>query len=100
MTSVWVKLYIGEDDENPSTFRVRPMPDDIEDLKDKIKEKAQLEFPAFRLNVYMAWTTVRNLEGHRLIDPGAAVPDNTSSTAPLIVVAPAIASVSFLFKVE
>ena len=95
MTSVYVKVYIGENDGNPSFLKIKPIPDDIFDLRDEIKEKEQLELPASRLKVYAAGTSYPIVEGQDILDPGDAVPTDTTSKNPLIVVAPATSSVSF-----
>ena len=52
MSSVWVKVYIGENDERPGVLEIEPAPKNIYRLKEKIKEKAELKCPAYRLDVY------------------------------------------------
>ena len=41
MTTVWIKLYIGKDDPNPSApFGIYNFDGNVDQLKEKIKEKA------------------------------------------------------------
>ena len=93
-TPVWVKLYIGENDRNPSFLKIKADLDFIDRLKKEIKKEEQLEFPASRLKVYAAGTSYPIVEGHDILDPGDAVPTDTTSKNSLTVVAPAIVSVS------
>ena len=76
---------------------MKPIPEDINDLKEKIKEKKPNDLngtDADRLNVYAAGTSYPIVEGQDILDPGDAVPSKTTSKTPLIVVAPAIVLVS------
>eukprot|EP00543_Licmophora_paradoxa_P008511 CAMPEP_0202446290 /NCGR_PEP_ID=MMETSP1360-20130828/4832_1 /ASSEMBLY_ACC=CAM_ASM_000848 /TAXON_ID=515479 /ORGANISM="Licmophora paradoxa, Strain CCMP2313" /LENGTH=58 /DNA_ID=CAMNT_0049062735 /DNA_START=14 /DNA_END=187 /DNA_ORIENTATION=+ len=55
MTSVWVKLYIGDNDQQPAVFKINQIPEDIDDLKKDIKKEKsnELEYiDADRLDVY------------------------------------------------
>lgn len=81
MRSVWVKLYIGgSGDKNPTVFKLKPIPDDINDLKKKIKEEERLVLPASHLDVYPKGTKAirRTLS--------SAPPTDTTEDDPLIVV--------------
>ena len=93
MTTVWVKLYRGKDDEEPSKFKINNFDGvDVDDLKKKIKEEEQLDFPASRLTVNpqqadddesLPWN-----KGVEKIDPGDEPSTRTRSREPLIVLAP------------
>ena len=101
MEEIWVKLYIGENDENSaSVFGIYNFHGNIDQLKKEIKKEAQLECPSFHLKVYDAGTEYPNLKREKLFDPGDTVPENTTSKAPLIVVAPAPVSVSLVLNKE
>ena len=99
-TSVWVKLFIGENDQHPAVFKIKPIPADIDDLRTEIRDQEQLECRASLLDIYEPGTTYPNLEERKLLDLEQDVPEDTSSKKPLIVVAPAPVSVSFGFSQE
>jgi len=94
MTSVWVKVYIGQDDQDPRTSEIKQIPENISDLKEKVKEKRPNDLnhcDAARLDVYPVGTDVSNLEGAQKLDPQApmeevALPKKRGEY--LIVVAP------------
>ena len=99
MARVWIKLYIGEEDENPAVFGICDFSGIIDDLKEKIKERATNALKAIdadRLEVYAPGTIVPVQGGNRPIDPGDDISSTTTSKTPLIVVAPATSSVSFV----
>ena len=105
-TSVWVKLFIGENDQHPAVFKIQPIPadiDDINDLRKKIKEEMPNRLAGIdpgELDVYKPGTSYPNLEREMRFDPYDEVPKNTTGKNPLIVVAPAPVSVSFGFSQE
>jgi len=91
MTTVWIKLYIGKDDDNPATIFIEKFHGNIYQLKEKIKEKkpnALKDFDADELDVYRARTRVPPPEGTAFIDPGDSINSytNTTSRTPLIVI--------------
>ena len=92
MSSIWIKLYIGQSDPIPTTWKVRPESvSDIDDLKNKIKEGRQNDLAlcdAQRLDVYPRGTSVPISTQVQPIDPGDPVPGETRSSDPLIVIAP------------
>ena len=97
MASVYVKVYIGENDGNPSFLKIKPIPDDIFDLRDEIKAKNSnvlRAIDAVQLKVYAAGTSYPIVEGQDSLDPGDAVPTDIAYEKPLIVVAPALVWVS------
>ena len=101
-TSVWVKLYIGEDAENHTpVFGIHDFDGVNDQLKEKIKEKNSNVLKAVdaaQLNVYAPGTSYPIKEGQSILDPGDNVPTDTTSREPLIVVAPATLSVSFVLN--
>ena len=102
MEEIWVKLYIGENDENSnSVFGIYNFHGNIDQLKKEIKKERPNDLKtidAANLKVYAAGTSYQKLEEEKLLDPGDKVPENTTSKAPLIVVAPAPVSVSFVLN--
>ena len=103
-TSVWVKLFIGDDDQHPAVFKIKPIPgdiDDINDLRKKIKEEMPNRLAGIdpgELDVYKPGTSYPNLEREMRFDPYDEVPQNTIGKNPLIVVAPAPKQVSFFLN--
>ena len=97
-TTVWVKLHIGENDENPFILKIKSNLDDIFDLKEKIKEKNSNVLRAIdadRLNVYAAGTCYPIKEGAEILAANVKVQADIAYENPLIVVAPATLWVSF-----
>ena len=92
MSSVWVKLYLGQDDDqHPRVFGIYDFSGNVDQLKEKVKEKTKPELDyiaAHGLDVYPQGTDVSNLVDVGEIDPGDPVPEGTESKNPLIVVAP------------
>ena len=88
MTSVWIKLYIGEGDKDPRIFEIFDNIRNVSHLRKKIKEEEQLAFPASLLDVYPQGTDVSNLEGAQGLRLGQPPPSDTTDEMPLIVVAP------------
>ena len=92
MSGIWIKLYIGQSDPIPTTWKVKPESgSDIDDLKNKIKEGRQNDLAhcdAQRLDVYPQKTYVPISNQVQPIDPGNPVPGETTSSDPLIVIAP------------
>lgn len=91
-TSVWVQLYYkGQDKPCSHPTKIRPIPEDIDDLARQVKEE---NHPMLKhctvgtMYVYHPGTT-SFLEASS-IDPGDAVPAGTTSKNPLIVVATAL----------
>ena len=91
MSRIWIKLYIGQSDPNPRVFGIDGSPRNISRMKTKIKEAGQnylANCDAYRLDVYPQGTSVPISTQVHPIDPGNTVPDETTSSAPLIVIAP------------
>ena len=92
MSGIWIKLYIGQSDPIPTTLKVKPESgSDIDDLKKKIKEAKPNDLAhcdAFLLDVYPQKTYVPISNQVQPIDPGNPVPGETTSSDPLIVIAP------------
>ena len=89
--SVWVKLFIGENDTKPSVFGIYEFNGIVDRLKIAVKETAQLALnhcAAFQLAIYPPGTNVPFLSTN-CMGPREAVPTDTTSDSPLIVVAPA-----------
>jgi hypothetical protein len=91
MSSVWVQLYykgeansVGEADP----FEIQPIPEDVDALKIKVRERFAFGSPAVLLKVYASGTPVPILKGTGSLDPGNKVPADTTSKTPLIVIAP------------
>jgi len=38
-TNVWVKLYLGKDDQEPAVFKIKSNLEDVDDLKKAIKKE-------------------------------------------------------------
>ena len=89
MSGIWIKLYIGQSDPNPKTWKVKPEScSDIDDLRNKIKEAGQnylVHCDAFLLDVYRQGTSVPISNQVQPIDPRDPVPRGSD---PLIVIAP------------
>ena len=88
MTTVWIKLYIGQDDNDFSVFGTFR---NVDHLKEKIKEKAGprlVHCAAFDLDVYDCGTTVPVPEEMKPLPLSRDVPNNTEEEKPLIVIAP------------
>lgn len=78
--SVWIKLYIGTNDDNPSVIFIDKFEGNIYQLKEKIKEKNSnnlKNIDARRLDVYDAGTQVPLLEGTNAKDSWDEVPKMT-----------------------
>ena len=91
MSCIWIKLYIGQSDPNPRVFDIDGSPRNISRMKTKIKEAGQnclAHCDAFLLDVYPRKTSVPISKDVQPIDPGDPVPGGTTSSAPLIVIAP------------
>ena len=90
MTSVWVKLYIGEDDTKTSVFGIHDFTGNIDQLKQAIKQQEQLDCPASRLIVYHPGTDITefNDESKKYSRLSAPPPSDTTDDSPVIVVAP------------
>ena len=89
--SVWVKLFIGENDTGASVFGIYEFNGIVDGLKNAVKETAQRMLNhcgAFQLAIYPPETKVPFLSTN-CMGPGDAVPTDTTSDSPLIVVAPA-----------
>jgi hypothetical protein len=82
-------LYIGGE-KNGSVFKVKPVPEDVNDLRKAVKEEwPELnETAAARLIVYPAGTSVENLDKASSLRLSGPVPDATTEDYPLIVIAP------------
>ena len=77
MSNAWIKLYIDENDENPSVFGIYEFYGKIDQLNEKIKKKEKHDLrtvDAPQLKVYAAGTTVPIEEGNLPIDPWHDVP--------------------------
>ena len=81
MMSVWVKLYLNKDDQDPSILFIDNFSGNVYQLKEKIKEKEQSglkEIDADQLNVYPQGTTVPISEGDESIDLDQWPPEGTA----------------------
>jgi hypothetical protein len=86
---VWVKLYYVDGTQTGAAFKIKPVPDEVDGLKDAVKKKCADDLngvtPA-NLNVYAVGDYPETAD-ERLLDPGDPVPTGTSSKNALIVVA-------------
>jgi hypothetical protein len=85
--TVWIQLYLG-DVKIGDAFNVKPIPENVADLKKAVKEecKPKLDFcGANELKVYAAGTAVPGSAVTEALDPGDSVPTGTTSKTPLIV---------------
>jgi hypothetical protein len=94
-SAVWVQLYYkgeveGEDELFGEPIKIKPIPEDVSDLKEKVIEKAKtmLGVQVYNLKVYAPKTTVPIPKGTESFDSGEEVPADTTSKKPLIVIAP------------
>jgi hypothetical protein len=94
-SAVWVQLYYkgeveGEDELFGEPIKIKPIPEDVSDLKEKVIEKAKtmLGVQVYNLKVYAPKTTVPIPKGTESVDSGEEVPADTTSKKPLIVIAP------------
>ena len=92
MACVWLQLYY-EGDEKPigRAFKIRPLPEDVNDLAEEVHAKFDLALThcsAGQLFVYAPGTAVPLAEGTEALDPGDPVRTGTTSKTPLIVIAP------------
>ena len=88
MSSIWIKLYIGQSDPSPRVFDIDDSPRNISRMKTKIKEAGQnylAHCDAFLLDVYHRGTSVPIPKDVQPIDPRESVPGYSD---PLIVIAP------------
>ena len=86
--SVWIKLYLNENDQNPSVFKIKDFEGDIDDLKKKIKEENPNDLSsvdAARLNIYPPGTVVPSKA--KPIEPYENNLSENTGKNPLIVVA-------------
>ena len=91
MSAIWIKLYISKSDPNPRVFDIKGSPCNISRLEMKIKEAGQNDLAycdAHHLDVYPLGTSVPISKDIQPIDPGDPVPGETTSSDPLIVIAP------------
>ena len=87
--SVWIKLYIGN--ENFSLFKIRDFNGDVDDLKKEIKKekKPELDYlAADRLDIYPAETAVPIAPGTVALLEDDNPPTGTTRANPLIVTSP------------
>ena len=93
---IWVQVYIGSK-ESGTPIKIKPVPDDIHDLKEAVKAKLvpDLDYCApNKLFVYPTGTDVSVLKGVEALDADRELSFPTSATTkndepgPLIVVAP------------
>ena len=89
MTTVWIKLYLHREDEEPSEFGIRNFDGDIDELKEEVKKKnansLQNVDPAM-LDVYRQGTQWPIEEGTEPLPIDSSPPEGTSANRPLIVV--------------
>jgi hypothetical protein len=93
MSSVWVQLYYKGEKQpvgDADPIKIKPIPEDVSDLKEKVIEKAKtiLGVQVYNLKVYAPKTTVPIPKGTESFDSGEEVPADTTSKKPLIVIAP------------
>ena len=70
MSSVWVKVYVGENDSKARVSGIHNFTGNcIDQLKEKIKEKEQLACPASQLVVYPPQEDEQSLPWNNGIDP-------------------------------
>jgi hypothetical protein len=90
--SVWVLLYYKEETEPVGqAFRIRPIPETVDALKDAVHAKlasALTHCDAPSLYVYAPGITVPIPAGTEALDSGDTVLTDTTSKTPLIVIAP------------
>ena len=93
MQSVWAKVYIGEDDTRPSVFGIYDFKGNIDQLKEKIKERRRprLDYlAADELVVYHPGTNACDFNdgSKKYMRLSATPPSDTSEDNPVIVLAP------------
>ena len=93
MTSVWVKLYIGEDDTKTSIFGIHDFTGNIDQLKQAIKQVKQRRLQhcdSDELAIYHPGTDITefNDESKKYSCLSAPPPSDTTDDGPVIVVAP------------
>ena len=92
MTSVWVKVYLGEDDKDPRILGFFDFTGNIYQLKQKIKEEIPLllkHCDAAQLDVYERGTAVADADKeNKKCQLDASPPTDTTAKSPLIVIAP------------
>lgn len=89
MTSVWIKLYIGEDDSEPKVFGIYDFSGNIDQLKTKVQEEAKKRFniDIYNLAAFEAGTFVPVHEGATALRLSKSPPTNTTEDGPIIVIA-------------
>jgi hypothetical protein len=96
MSSVWVQLYYkGEAKpvEDADPIKIKPIPEDVSDLKEKVIEKAKtmLGVQVYNLFIYPVGTVPpvsNDTEYLQANTPGAEAAEGSSYEKPLIVIAP------------
>ena len=90
-TSVWIKLYIGKDDQNPNVFEIYDEIRNVSHLREKIKEKTHpgLDYhPPHELRVYpkqcendesLPWEKDVEQLGHRIKMNSEVVPGDNEN---------------------
>jgi hypothetical protein len=93
--SVWVKLYYDGDEtpvEKANPIEIKPIPDDVSDLKKRVQEEATniLNVKVYNLRVYASGTVVPVTHARDIAAnvSGSEAATGTSYEQPLIVVAP------------
>jgi hypothetical protein len=93
-SAVWVQLYYkgeveGEDELFGEPIKIKPIPEDVSDLKEKVIEKAKtmLGVQVYNLKVYAPGTTVPPPPDDASIRSWLPVPHGTGDR-PLVVIAP------------
>ena len=89
MTTVWIKLYIGEDDPEPKVFGIYDFSGNIDQVKTKVQEEAKKRFNVdiYNLAAFEAGTFVPVHEGATALRLSTSPPTNTTEDDPIIVIA-------------
>ena len=90
MTSVWIKLYIGEDDPEPRVFGIYDFKGNVDQVKTKVQEEAKKRFNVniYNLAAFEAGSAVPvHPEGDTALRLSSSPPTNTTEDDPIIVIA-------------
>jgi hypothetical protein len=89
---VWVKIYYkGQEEAIGDAIKIKPIPDDVADLRDTIREKCPNVLHGIDANMLAVYPTDTSLPVSNASEPlksGGSVPLHTTDEEPLIVIAP------------
>jgi hypothetical protein len=92
--TVWIQVKLRDGIAVGVALKIKPVPEDVADLCERVKAKCHPRLAHCAANELLVFPSGA-LEEAKALDPGDAVPENTTSKNPLIVVAPQGTQISF-----